>query len=58
MTTRNSIRNDAIQALNKIKQFNHSTNVDNNMLKEGIKDVKRFIIEHPDILLVQTKITR
>ena len=48
--TRNSIRNNIIQASNKIKQFNQNTNVDNNILKEGIKDVKHFIIEYFDIL--------
>ena len=54
--TKNSIRNDLIQILNKIKYNNQVNDTENITLKEGIEAVKQFMSEYLDTLHVQIKI--
>ena len=54
--TKNFIRNDSIQILNKIKYNNQVNDTENITLKEGIEAVKQFMSEYLDTLHEQIKV--
>ena len=46
--THKNVRNETVQILKSIKNCNIKS-VENTILHEGVKEVKRFISENPDI---------